>query len=198
MSVEGLGFFLSRVKIVYFRIIIIRCIKRNIMRVEWIQFFCCIIGILNIIIGTIMAIGQISMKRFLGFSSFRQSGYILVRLSTNTLVGIIVRIVILWMYRVTSVGMWYVICQRTVEIKKIDAVNRIGYSSITVKGLIILVVVLINFSMFPFRPRFRLKFILGTQVRIWNNVLRGLVLLVGLISSFNYFTILKISINREN
>jgi NADH:ubiquinone oxidoreductase subunit 2 (subunit N) len=198
IRIEGLGFFIVRVKIIYISIRIIRCMKRNIRIVEWIQFFCCMIGTINIVIGTIIAIGQISMKRFLGFSSFRQSGYILIRISTNTLIGIIVGRIILWMYRITSIIRWYRIIQISEEIKIIDSMSRFNYQPISVTWLILLIVVLINFSMFPFRPRFALKFILGTQLRRWNSVVIRLLLVIGLVSSFNYIIILKISIDRES
>jgi len=68
------------------------------------SFYLLLIGVLSICVGSLGALVQVKIKRFLGYSSIAHSGYILLGIANNTINGSIAGFLYLMLYNLTILG----------------------------------------------------------------------------------------------
>jgi len=65
------------------------------------SFYLVLIGVLSVCVGSLGALVQVKIKRFLGYSSIGHSGYILLGIANNTINGSIAGFIYLLLYNLT-------------------------------------------------------------------------------------------------
>ena len=73
------------------------------------QFYSLWIGLLSIFVGSLGGLKQRKLKTLLAYSSTSHIGYMLIAFSTSTFIGLQVFLFYMFIYIISSLGIWYII-----------------------------------------------------------------------------------------
>jgi len=152
-------------------------------------------GSLSIIVGTLFAIRQYKMKRFLAYSSITHMGYILLGLSTGTFEGMKFSMIYVTIYVITLLNMWGLVSIMEQNYgQKMDSI--LDFGGLFYKNKLIganLVITLFSLSgLPPFIGFFAKYFLLSSMLHSSMYVVTVLVILSSLFSIYYYVKVIKI------
>lgn len=162
-------------------------------------------GMLSLIVGTLFAVTQKRIKRFLIFSSIGQSGFLFLSFSANTFDGLLALYYFLFVYLITSILIWSFISLCYAFQKKSNLFNSDTLIPIYMSDLLLFhgnnklwsaVVVAPFFSMAgipPFVGFFPKYFIIQALIREESFFLAFSLVMISAISNFYYMKIIKIA-----
>jgi NADH:ubiquinone oxidoreductase subunit 2 (subunit N) len=193
-------FFNSVVKVLYLSLIIFIGINSLLFLINGIMEIFLICGFLNISFGTLMRLTQTKLKRFLLYSSFVYTGYVIISISLNTLTSNLARILFLVLYVCLFVVFRVILIKIDAKYYLIINVNLnyLRIRNVTTTTFYLVVFVISNFRIFPFFPMFRRKIFL--TVNLLSRQMVGLAVFIflnGLVTIFYYFNFLKIGLTKE-
>lgn len=149
----------------------------------------------SILFGSIGALVQVKIKRFLAYTSISQSGYILLGVATNTFNGFFCSFLYLNCYTIASLCFFLILLnlEHIKNKKNITYLNQL-YSIFFFNKEISLHLISIIFIMAalpPFNSFFLKFFILILSLEIKMEILVSFILLVSLISTFYYLNFIQ-------
>jgi len=166
-----------------------------------IGLFC---GILSIFVGTLKALQQNKIKRFLAYSSIGHVGFLLLGFSTGTLVGVQSLLFYLVIYAITMINIWAIMI--VLEIKKRKHFVQVKYIN-DLQGLAksnSLLAYSLGINMFsmagvpPLAGFFAKFYVLFSAFESSFNILVILAILLSVVSAFYYIRFIKIVFFDDN
>lgn len=152
-------------------------------------------GILSVIIGTLMAVRQYKVKRFIAYSSITHMGYILLCLSSGTFNGLTFSLIYLVVYIFTILNMWGILL--VIENNyghKLESLSDWGGIFHTNKtlGLHLGVTLFSLGGLPPFAGFFSKYFLLKSMLNSDMYIIVLLLIIFSLLSIYYYVNIIKI------
>lgn len=98
----------------------------SILCVFW-QFYMEVVAVGSIVVGAVGAVFQYKLKRFIGYTSINQIGFVLIGVSSNSLEGMEFAIIYLIIYVVTSLGFFFVVMSFQDENRMVLFVGHFKY-----------------------------------------------------------------------
>jgi NADH:ubiquinone oxidoreductase subunit 2 (subunit N) len=149
----------------------------------------------SILYGSLGALIQIKIKRFLAYTSISQSGYILLGLATNTFNGIFCSFLYLSYYTLASLCFFLILLnlEHTLNKKNIIYLNQL-YSVFFFNKEIsahLIGILFIMAAIPPFNSFFIKFFILLLTLEIKMESLIGIILIISLLSTFYYLNFIQ-------
>lgn len=160
-------------------------------------------SILSIIVGTLKALQQNKIKRFLAFSSVGHVGFLLLGFSTGTILGVQSLLFYLIVYTVMMLNIWALIISLQIKNKKYTQVKYINdLQGLSKSNPVIAYTLAINmFSMAgvpPLAGFFAKFYVLFSGLESSFNILVILSILLSVVSAFYYIRFIKIIFFDEN
>jgi NADH-quinone oxidoreductase subunit N len=155
-------------------------------------------GILSIVIGTLKALQQKKIKRFLAYSSIGHVGFLLLGFSTGTILGLQSLLFYLIIYTFMMLNIWAIAI--VLEIKKSNKYVQIKYIN-DLQGLAkpnVLLAYSLGINMFsmagvpPLAGFFSKFYVLFSAFESSFNILVILAILLSIVSAFYYMRFIKI------
>ncbi|MBS1736522.1 MAG: hypothetical protein JSS98_07940 [Bacteroidetes bacterium] len=155
--------------------------------------FFCALG--SIIFGSLGALVQVKIKRFLAYTSISQSGYVLLGITTNTFNGFFCSFLYLSYYTFASLCFFLILLnlEHIIQKKNIIYLNQL-YSIFFFNkeiSLHIISIILIMASLPPFNSFFLKFFILVLLIEIKMEILVIFILIISLIGTFYYLNFIQ-------
>merc|ERR1712187_133098 len=152
-------------------------------------------GLISIIIGTLMAVRQFKIKRFIAYSSITHMGYILLMLSSFTFIGLQYCILYLFVYIFTILNLWGILLIIENNFgSNLDSFSDWGGIFYTERYLgIILLITLLSLGGLPPFSGFFSKYLFFKSLLFSDMYLLALfIVLFSLLSIYYYVKIIKI------
>lgn len=161
----------------------------------FLQSFLLVSSVGSILYGSLGALVQVKIKRFLAYTSISQSGYILLGLTTNTFNGFFCSFLYLTYYTLASLCFFLILLnlEHILNKKNIIYLNQL-YSIFFFNKEISMHLICILFIMAsipPFNSFFIKFFILLLALEIKVEILVGCILILSLISTFYYLNFIQ-------
>jgi len=154
-----------------------------------------ICGILSVIVGTFLALRQYKIKRFIAYSSITHMGYILLGLSTGTIIGVKYSLIYIFVYIFTILNLWAIIFLLKHNYgHKIDSLLDLGgvFYHNRLLGFNFVVTLFSLGGLPPFAGFFAKYFILYTLVKSHMYFISFILIFFSLISIYYYVKIIKV------
>ncbi len=155
--------------------------------------FFCSLG--SILFGSIGALVQVKIKRFLAYTSISQSGYILLGITTNTFTGFFCSFLYLTYYSLTSLCFFLILLnlehiKNRTNILYLNQLYSIFFFNKEI-SIHLISIIFIMAALPPFNSFFLKFFILVLALEIKMEILVSLVLIISLISTFYYLNFIQ-------
>ena len=149
----------------------------------------------SIIYGSICALTQIRIKRFIAYTSIAQSGYIIIGLACNSMNGIISSLLYLSMYCLITLAFFTVILN-TEHIKKKNVTTYLNqlYDLFLYHKEVsfhLILIILVMAALPPFSSFFAKLFIFSATVEAKLELVTAVLLAITLISTFYYLNFIQ-------
>jgi NADH-quinone oxidoreductase subunit N len=145
-------------------------------------------GILSIMIGSIATINQIKFKRFIAYSGIGHTGWIILGLSTNNIIGYIGSIIYILIYIIMNINTFAIILNYTID--NISQLMGLLRSHPIIAS--ILTLNLMSMAGIPPLLGFISKLLILYALFLTNNIIFAIIaLIISIIGAFNYIRVIK-------
>lgn len=187
-TVPKIGIFAISIKIFYF------ALYEGLLYWQLVGLVC---SVLSVTVGTLKALQQSKIKRFLAYSSISHVGFLLLGFSTGTIIGIQSLLFYLVVYTVMMLNIWSIIMSLEIKNKKHTQIKYIGdLQGLSKSNPLLAYTLTINmFSMAGIPPLagfFAKFYILFSGLESSLNILVIICVVFSVISAFYYIRFIKI------
>jgi NADH-quinone oxidoreductase subunit N len=154
--------------------------------------FCSALG--SLIIGSLGALIQFKLKRFIGYTSVAQTGYLLLSIATGTYTGAINSFNFIIFYVVSNILFFFFLCQYEIDNKKkLIYLTDLSILNSNQKNSSIFVLIVMSLASLPPLSAFFIKYsLISEMVFLSLQCIVTFVLFCSLISMYYYIRIIKI------